>query len=89
MTLLGLRTPKPPQQGQAPASLSPWSRRTDVVSVMDTYQYEDPQDIFSREPFILRVSAPRTSKCWEGGDGPQPLLGGWEAQGGARGAVAM
>nr|XP_038042976.1 deoxyribonuclease-1-like 2 [Anas platyrhynchos] len=34
--------------------------RTDVVSVVDTYQYEDPQDIFSREPFILRVSAPRT-----------------------------
>ncbi|NXI57360.1 DNSL2 protein, partial [Chloroceryle aenea] len=34
--------------------------RTDVVSVMDTYQYEDPQDIFSREPFILRVSAPHT-----------------------------
>nr|XP_030140656.3 deoxyribonuclease-1-like 2 isoform X3 [Taeniopygia guttata]XP_032606956.2 deoxyribonuclease-1-like 2 isoform X3 [Taeniopygia guttata] len=36
--------------------------RTDVVSVVDTYQYEDPQDIFSREPFILRVSAPSTSK---------------------------
>ncbi|XP_009979964.1 PREDICTED: LOW QUALITY PROTEIN: deoxyribonuclease-1-like 2 [Tauraco erythrolophus] len=35
--------------------------RPDVVSVMDTYQYEDPQDVFSREPFILRVSAPRTS----------------------------
>ncbi|NXE29413.1 DNSL2 protein, partial [Ardeotis kori] len=34
--------------------------RTDAVSVMDTYQYEDPQDVFSREPFILRVSAPRT-----------------------------
>ncbi|XP_061848837.1 deoxyribonuclease-1-like 2 [Colius striatus] len=34
--------------------------RTDVVSVLDTYQYEDPQDVFSREPFILRVSAPHT-----------------------------
>ncbi|NXQ02909.1 DNSL2 protein, partial [Vidua macroura] len=34
--------------------------RTDVVSVVDTYQYEDPQDVFSREPFILRVSAPST-----------------------------
>ncbi|NXX40840.1 DNSL2 protein, partial [Tricholaema leucomelas] len=34
--------------------------RTDVVSVVDTYQYEDPQDIFSREPFILRVSAHHT-----------------------------
>ncbi|XP_061214148.1 deoxyribonuclease-1-like 2 [Neopsephotus bourkii] len=34
--------------------------RTDSVSVVDTYQYEDPQDVFSREPFILRVSAPST-----------------------------
>ncbi|XP_057228368.1 deoxyribonuclease-1-like 2 isoform X2 [Malurus melanocephalus] len=34
--------------------------RTDVVSVVDTYQYEDPQDVFSRAPFILRVSAPST-----------------------------
>ncbi|NXC44292.1 DNSL2 protein, partial [Penelope pileata] len=34
--------------------------RTDVVSVVDTYQYEDPQDIFSREPFVLKVSAPRS-----------------------------
>ncbi|XP_062444383.1 deoxyribonuclease-1-like 2 [Rhea pennata] len=34
--------------------------RTEVVSVVDTYQYEDPQDVFSREPFILRVSSPRT-----------------------------
>ncbi|XP_029813721.1 deoxyribonuclease-1-like 2 [Manacus vitellinus] len=34
--------------------------RTDVVSVVDTYQYKDRQDVFSREPFILRVSAPRT-----------------------------
>ncbi|NWW96671.1 DNSL2 protein, partial [Rhynochetos jubatus] len=34
--------------------------RTDVMSVVDTYQYEDPQDVFSREPFILRVSAPHT-----------------------------
>ncbi|NXD62421.1 DNSL2 protein, partial [Eolophus roseicapillus] len=34
--------------------------RTDIVSVVDTYQYEDPQDVFSREPFILRVSAPNT-----------------------------
>uniref|UniRef100_A0A669PQH8 Deoxyribonuclease n=1 Tax=Phasianus colchicus TaxID=9054 RepID=A0A669PQH8_PHACC len=36
--------------------------RTDVVSVVDTYQYEDPQDIFSREPFVLRVSAPHTEE---------------------------
>ncbi|NWX69746.1 DNSL2 protein, partial [Alca torda] len=34
--------------------------RTDTMSVVDTYQYEDPQDVFSREPFILRVSAPHT-----------------------------
>ncbi|NXI64914.1 DNSL2 protein, partial [Anseranas semipalmata] len=34
--------------------------RTDVVSVVDTYQYEDPQDVFSREPFVLKVSAPHT-----------------------------
>ncbi|NXW55804.1 DNSL2 protein, partial [Eurystomus gularis] len=34
--------------------------RTDTVSVVDTYQYEDPQDVFSREPFNLRVSAPHT-----------------------------
>lgn len=46
----------------SPGSPSPWSHRTDVVSVVDTYQYEDPQDTFSREPFILRVSAHRTSK---------------------------
>lgn len=32
------------------------------MSVVDTYQYEDPQDVFSREPFILRVSAPSTSE---------------------------
>lgn len=32
------------------------------MSVVDTYQYEDPQDVFSREPFILRVSVPSTSK---------------------------
>ncbi|KAM9222705.1 deoxyribonuclease-1-like 2 [Leptosomus discolor] len=36
--------------------------RTDVVSVVDTYQYEDPQDVFSREPFILRISAPHTKE---------------------------
>ncbi|CAM9504130.1 unnamed protein product [Bubo scandiacus] len=34
--------------------------RTDTVSVVDAYQYEDPQDIFSRAPFILRVSVPHT-----------------------------
>uniref|UniRef100_A0A663LND7 Deoxyribonuclease 1 like 2 n=1 Tax=Athene cunicularia TaxID=194338 RepID=A0A663LND7_ATHCN len=34
--------------------------RTDTVSVVDTYQYEDPEDVFSRAPFILRVSVPHT-----------------------------
>lgn len=47
---------------QVPGSPSFCCHRTDVVSVVDTYQYEDPQDVFSREPFILRVSAPSTSK---------------------------
>ncbi|XP_032303545.1 deoxyribonuclease-1-like 2 [Coturnix japonica] len=41
--------------------------RTDVVSVVDTYQYEDPQDVFSREPFVLRVSAPHSSEQPGGG----------------------
>ncbi|NWX95587.1 DNSL2 protein, partial [Nothoprocta ornata] len=34
--------------------------RTEAVSVLDTYQYKDRQDVFSREPFILRVSSPHT-----------------------------
>nr|XP_009510616.1 PREDICTED: deoxyribonuclease-1-like 2 [Phalacrocorax carbo] len=45
---------------RAPGSPSLWSHRTDTISVVDTYQYEDPEDVFSREPFILRVSAPHT-----------------------------
>lgn len=44
--------------------------RTDAVSVVDTYQYEDPQDIFSREPFVLRVSAPHSSEQSGAGGGP-------------------
>lgn len=47
---------------KVPGSPSFYSHRTDIVSVVDTYQYKDPQDVFSREPFILRVSAPSTSK---------------------------
>lgn len=47
---------------QVPELSSFCSHRTDVVSVVDTYQYEDPQDVFSREPFILRVSAPSASE---------------------------
>ncbi|XP_057343617.1 deoxyribonuclease-1-like 2 isoform X2 [Manis pentadactyla] len=32
--------------------------RKDVVSVVDTYQYPDPEDVFSREPFVVKFSAP-------------------------------
>ncbi|XP_019345513.2 deoxyribonuclease-1-like 2 [Alligator mississippiensis] len=32
--------------------------RKEVVSVVDRYQYEDPEDIFSREPFIMKFSSP-------------------------------
>ncbi|XP_012661269.1 deoxyribonuclease-1-like 2 isoform X2 [Otolemur garnettii] len=32
--------------------------RKDKVSVMDTYQYPDPEDAFSREPFVVKFSVP-------------------------------
>ncbi|XP_026973591.1 deoxyribonuclease-1-like 2 isoform X6 [Sagmatias obliquidens] len=32
--------------------------RKDTVSVVDTYQYLDPEDAFSREPFVVKFSAP-------------------------------
>ncbi|XP_006893945.1 PREDICTED: deoxyribonuclease-1-like 2 [Elephantulus edwardii] len=35
--------------------------RKDEVSVVDTYQYPDPQDAFSREPFVVKFSAPRSA----------------------------
>uniref|UniRef100_F7GZL3 Deoxyribonuclease n=1 Tax=Callithrix jacchus TaxID=9483 RepID=F7GZL3_CALJA len=31
--------------------------RKDAVSVVDTYQYPDPEDAFSREPFVVKFSA--------------------------------
>ncbi|KAK2097338.1 Deoxyribonuclease-1-like 2 [Saguinus oedipus] len=31
--------------------------RKDAVSVVDTYQYPDPEDTFSREPFVVKFSA--------------------------------
>uniref|UniRef100_A0A8C6QF12 Deoxyribonuclease n=1 Tax=Nannospalax galili TaxID=1026970 RepID=A0A8C6QF12_NANGA len=31
--------------------------RKDAVSVVDTYQYRDPEDAFSREPFVVKFSA--------------------------------
>uniref|UniRef100_A0A8W4FJ99 Deoxyribonuclease n=1 Tax=Sus scrofa TaxID=9823 RepID=A0A8W4FJ99_PIG len=37
--------------------------RKDVVSVMDTYQYPDPEDVFSREPFVVKFSAPRSGEA--------------------------
>ncbi|KAB1251895.1 Deoxyribonuclease-1-like 2 [Camelus dromedarius] len=32
--------------------------RKDAVSVVETYQYPDPEDAFSREPFVVKFSAP-------------------------------
>ncbi|XP_043771909.1 deoxyribonuclease-1-like 2 isoform X3 [Cervus elaphus] len=33
--------------------------RKDTVSVVDTYQYPDTEDAFSREPFVVKFLAPR------------------------------
>ncbi|XP_060028536.1 transcription factor E4F1 isoform X8 [Erinaceus europaeus] len=35
--------------------------RKDTVSVVDTYQYPDPQDAFSREPFVVKFSTPSSA----------------------------
>ncbi|XP_052615080.1 deoxyribonuclease-1-like 2 [Peromyscus californicus insignis] len=35
--------------------------RKDTVSVVSTYQYPDPEDAFSREPFVVRFSAPSSA----------------------------
>ncbi|KAM5131062.1 deoxyribonuclease-1-like 2 isoform 2-T2 [Callospermophilus lateralis] len=35
--------------------------RKDKVSVVDTYQYPDPEDAFSREPFVVKFSVPATA----------------------------
>lgn len=35
--------------------------RKDAVSVVDTYQYPDPEDAFSREPFVVKFSAPSSA----------------------------
>lgn len=35
--------------------------RKDTVSVVDTYQYPDPEDAFSREPFVVKFSAPSSA----------------------------
>nr|XP_012599061.1 deoxyribonuclease-1-like 2 isoform X5 [Microcebus murinus] len=41
--------------------------RKDKVSVVDTYQYPDPEDAFSREPFVVKFSAPGSGEA-----GPAP-----------------
>ncbi|XP_025130774.2 deoxyribonuclease-1-like 2 [Bubalus bubalis] len=35
--------------------------RKDTVSVVDTYQYPDAEDAFSREPFVVKFSAPSSA----------------------------
>ncbi|XP_023567181.1 deoxyribonuclease-1-like 2 [Octodon degus] len=32
--------------------------RKDAVSVVETYQYPDPEDVFSRDPFVVKFSIP-------------------------------
>ncbi|XP_008250198.1 deoxyribonuclease-1-like 2 isoform X1 [Oryctolagus cuniculus] len=44
--------------------------RKDAVSVVDTYQYPDPEDAFSREPFVVKFSAPGSG---EAGSAPRSL----------------
>ncbi|XP_038618691.1 deoxyribonuclease-1-like 2 [Tachyglossus aculeatus] len=34
--------------------------RTEAVSVVDSYCYPDPDDVFSREPFVVKFSSPHT-----------------------------
>ncbi|KAM7147224.1 deoxyribonuclease-1-like 2 isoform 4-T4 [Molossus nigricans] len=35
--------------------------RKDAVSVIDKYQYPDPEDTFSREPFVVKFSVPSSA----------------------------
>ncbi|XP_010990896.2 LOW QUALITY PROTEIN: deoxyribonuclease-1-like 2 [Camelus dromedarius] len=37
--------------------------RKDAVSVVETYQYPDPEDAFSREPFVVKFSAPGSGEA--------------------------
>lgn len=41
----------------------PFAPRKDAVSVVDTYQYPDPEDTFSREPFVVKFSAPSSGEA--------------------------
>uniref|UniRef100_A0A452QII6 Uncharacterized protein n=1 Tax=Ursus americanus TaxID=9643 RepID=A0A452QII6_URSAM len=45
-------------RGPAKRVRLPASPRKDAVSVVDTYQYPDLEDAFSREPFVVKFSAP-------------------------------
>lgn len=33
------------------------------MSVVDTYQYPDPEDAFSREPFVVKFSTPHSGEA--------------------------
>ncbi|XP_037363670.1 LOW QUALITY PROTEIN: deoxyribonuclease-1-like 2 [Talpa occidentalis] len=46
--------------------------RKDAVSVADTYQYPDPEDAFSREPFVVKFSAPGSGEAPPGPPRPAP-----------------
>ncbi|XP_059271618.1 LOW QUALITY PROTEIN: deoxyribonuclease-1-like 2 [Mustela nigripes] len=46
--------------------------RKDAVSVVDTYQYPDPEDAFSREPFVVKFSAPGSGEAPSSPGNPAP-----------------
>uniref|UniRef100_A0A8C0IVN1 Deoxyribonuclease 1 like 2 n=1 Tax=Chelonoidis abingdonii TaxID=106734 RepID=A0A8C0IVN1_CHEAB len=52
--------PSHPLTDSLPSLLFP--PRTQTVSVVATYQYPDPNNTFSREPFIVKFSSPKSSK---------------------------
>ncbi|XP_003790958.1 deoxyribonuclease-1-like 2 isoform X1 [Otolemur garnettii] len=49
--------------------------RKDKVSVMDTYQYPDPEDAFSREPFVVKFSVPGLGEAGPPLSAPLPPIG--------------
>lgn len=42
------------------------------MSVVDTYQYPDPEDAFSREPFVVKFSAPGSGEAPSSPGNPAP-----------------
>ncbi|XP_022372476.1 deoxyribonuclease-1-like 2 [Enhydra lutris kenyoni] len=46
--------------------------RKDAVSVVDTYQYPDPEDAFSREPFVVKFSVPGWGEAPSSPGNPAP-----------------